>query len=109
MQINLCTLAMRQQRMLDIFNTPATSSSRLHITVKSAAGDEVKALPQPLQSFTMPHACSQGTTALQVHHNLHGSQHASCMLHLESRMQSRVPSMNVYQVNVFHTGVQQRR
>ena len=79
MQINLCTLAMRQQQMLDIFNKPATSSSRLHITVKSAAGDEVKAMLQPWQSFTMPHACFQGTAALQLLHISHGSQHASCM------------------------------
>lgn len=35
-QINLCTLAMRQQAMLDIFNLPASSSSQVHINVKKA-------------------------------------------------------------------------
>ena len=108
-QINLCTLAMRQQQMLDIFNTPATSSSRLHITVRSAAGDEVKALPQPWQSFTMPHACSQGP--------LHHSTVRFCMArnmppacpHPKSCMQRRIPSMDAHQLKVYHTGIQQRR
>ena len=36
MQINLCTLAMRQQAMLDIFNLPASSSGQVHINVKKA-------------------------------------------------------------------------
>jgi len=38
-QINLCTLAMRQHEILDIFNLPASSSSQVRISVKKAAAN----------------------------------------------------------------------
>ncbi|CAL5228520.1 g11672 [Coccomyxa viridis] len=38
MLINLCTLAMRQQAMLDIFNLPSSSSSQVHVSIKKATG-----------------------------------------------------------------------
>ena len=110
MQINLCTLAMRQQQMLDIFNKPATSNSRLHITVKSAAVDEVKAMLQPWQSFTMPHtSCSQGTAAPQLLHISHGLQDASCMSTSPELHAKQLFLMYAHQLKTFHTGVQQRR